>query len=312
MKLSNFQSFSLPLIPLISKTLASTNCQINEGYNFKYENEISEQACDENRNFLLELECEDECSTPEECSETSIQQCVTEKKFAKLFQPRKAIGHNKKVNNDYNWKAIARMIAEVVHSELGLPRKTVVKHLMNYGCHCFNGDLTQPFYSGGRGTPVNELDAICRSHNWCRACTKEFSNSSQGCSNPDHNVYDVEFKSGNDISCSNSFGAINDCGLHFCQCDRQFALDIKNYFVREYLDVSTGIVDYQPDLQFWKNRKNSQVDPVFAADYQAYCKIDGGYSGAKNACCGDLPYSRPYFTGTHECCLGKVVELGKC
>lgn len=160
------------------------------------------------------------------------------------------------------------------------------KMIQNYGCHCF---LQSERLAGGKGSPVDEMDDLCRKLSRCHSCVRQdydYIDTHWG-------KYKYDISTGT-IDCS----ANTDEGkLNHCLCDKEFA---------EGLGAIWDDSSY--NIYYWKNKNN--IAPTF--DPESTCVAKEG-PGTTDACCGTFPERRPYASNMFDCCPdGKVKSIGGC
>lgn len=173
----------------------------------------------------------------------------------------------------------------------GVDRKTMSTMIRNYGCHCFpDGDKA----IGGKGTPVDDKDGICRKLARCHTCA---SMDFAGC-DPDFGKYAFTLNTGgSSIDCSAN---TDPCKLNVCECDKQFAIEMAGIWD-----------DATMDTFYWLNKYNVKLGTV-VFDKPSICTV-AGLGAENNDCCGNYPERRPYSNLAYQCCTdGSVKGLGMC
>ncbi|KAL6094197.1 hypothetical protein STEG23_002722 [Scotinomys teguina] len=91
-----------------------------------------------------------------------------------------------------------------------VPGSHPLKDYNNYGCYCgFRGS----------GTPLDELDTCCQTHDYCYDQVKNLDSCKFLIDNPYTSSYSYSC-SGNEVTCSDNN---NPCEAFICNCDQQAA-----------------------------------------------------------------------------------------
>ncbi|XP_059359337.1 phospholipase A2, minor isoenzyme-like [Carassius carassius] len=96
--------------------------------------------------------------------------------------------------------------------ECTLPGSSPLLNYADYGCYCG---------LGGSGTPVDQLDRCCFTHDACYGTAKTLQSCSSVFDSPYTNTYDYKCdKNTKTIMCLDSN---NDCDMFICKCDKAAA-----------------------------------------------------------------------------------------
>nr|XP_020034635.1 phospholipase A2 [Castor canadensis] len=107
-----------------------------------------------------------------------------------------------------------------------IPGSSPFKEFNNYGCYCG---------LGGSGTPVDDLDRCCQTHDNCYTEAKKLSGCKILLDNPYTNTYSYSC-SGTEITCSSKN---SECEAFICNCDRTAAICFsKAPYIEEHKDLN--------------------------------------------------------------------------
>ncbi|XP_026125816.1 phospholipase A2, minor isoenzyme-like [Carassius auratus] len=96
--------------------------------------------------------------------------------------------------------------------ECTLPGSSPLLNFADYGCYCG---------LGGSGTPVDQLDRCCFTHDACYGKVETLQSCSSVFDSPYTNTYDYKCdKNTKTITCLDSN---NDCNMFICKCDKAAA-----------------------------------------------------------------------------------------
>lgn len=159
-----------------------------------------------------------------------------------------------------------------------------------YGCHCLPG-LTAHDSTAGKGAPQDSIDGTCSHLRQCYLCAnKETDGECDGTTMSyswKFEDFDNDGKA-DEITCTNTPGT---CRWKLCQCDRQFALQLRDHEDSYNEELSIG----QDGTGF---------------DREGQCQAGGGGS-AEKACCGNYQtnFRLIFSPGSQECCDNNTVDV---
>lgn len=167
-----------------------------------------------------------------------------------------------------------------------------------YGCHCIPG---YPIHdsAAGKGAPQDGIDSTCSNLRQCYLCAnnEEKDNQDKECDGVTMS-YSWKFLDNDndgktdDIQCLNQE---NSCRWKLCQCDRQFALELRNH-EEEY---------------------NQEFSEEAGFDREGICTAGPPGPETIRKCCGNYKNNfRLIYNAQHqECCsdsMGDIRPIGEC
>ncbi|XP_057212995.1 phospholipase A2, minor isoenzyme-like [Triplophysa rosa] len=93
-----------------------------------------------------------------------------------------------------------------------LPNSSPLQDFGDYGCFCG---------LGGQGTPVDQLDQCCFTHDHCYGNASNYDSCDSFLDNPYTNIYD--FKCNKNTKTITCLASNNACEMFICQCDKTAA-----------------------------------------------------------------------------------------
>lgn len=160
--------------------------------------------------------------------------------------------------------------------------------ILSYGCWCQLFSSLWTHHSAKKGTPVDHLDAACRSWSKCHECIRmDYSECDPLTDDYGKLAYNTHLDY---ISCQ--FAANEGtCGRSACECDVRLA---------------NSLYEFSYDFQ-QENTEMNYFDPA------QQCKSSGladGQAMMVDQCCGTSPNRFPYFSdnGKRACCNGKTYD----
>jgi len=156
--------------------------------------------------------------------------------------------------------------------------------LLQYGCWCQL--FTQLWHTSNKGTPIDHIDAACRSWSKCVECQVM---DNQKCRGVKDTYGKLAYNSHLDeLSCEYAANP-GSCARTACECDLRLAQSL-----------------YEFSYDFQKSNMASQgFDPT------TQCKASGqgeGQAAVVDQCCGSTPTRFPFYSdnGNRACCNGKT------
>ena len=218
---------------------------------------------------------------------------------------------------------------------LNLMAKNIISFLVsavwNYGCWCsFNEELLH-----GKGEPKNLVDEACKNLTMCARCN--VIDNGEDC-NPVETFYNAPIaKPGEELDVQRHCTRANrrsECRRSVCACETEFAAAIIRIFFESTEKFNP---DYKHSNGFNRELEcKSQTRSLSETSGNVMYSIGGVSSPGRGSrgntydgemkCCGDYPMRKPFFetpvrmccaTGTynpntHDCCDGKINDVGAC
>lgn len=195
-----------------------------------------------------------------------------------------------------------------------------VSHLSNYGCYCMaRQDSTD--IRPNTGQAVDAVDKACKRAHHCYQCAELDNQCRHKNIRYTYNLIENPTFPGNkdlrDIECTNDPSTdyhFDKCGRAICECDRQFALDLKEaitdwnpkfHWNAGNFDVHSGC----PNKKCVGNECNiDRSGPTECCGQSDGFRFPFHSNGGIRKCCG----SKTYNSQLQNCCEGQVVSYGSC
>lgn len=192
--------------------------------------------------------------------------------------------------------------------------------IWNYGCWCYFGDNM----SHGRGIPVNKVDQVCRSLNYCYTCVRmdeseNFKSCAPGTVSYNRPTTLDTQKQSWEIACeSNNDG--DACKINTCKCETQFVKSLIQLFFDGYRfqpQFKHELGEFDPNscgplppqirgLDDDDDDKDNIID-AYGNGNNSWNRQSAKKPQGEKKCCGSYPDRKPYNSAFQGCCTRNSV-----
>jgi len=200
------------------------------------------------------------------------------------------------------------------------PLKASLANLMEYGCWC---NVASAFKKG-RGSPVNELDAVCRNVNLNTQCIAiDGAEEDYVCNSNEIDYYPALRMSTDSGELETQCQLVNSLLYNKNANPKEKACAVRTcvvatYLVSALLEFSTS-VGYSFEEEFihkgrsyiaGRDSNGQDIIKEGTFDFKKKCKaLD--YDDSPKKCCGLYPYRHYYQSDVKECCVSAEGEYGR-
>jgi len=174
--------------------------------------------------------------------------------------------------------------------------KKFIERINSYGCYCWARSEEK---LNGYGTPLDALDASCKTLAQCHTCIK-LDYSEETC-DPYSQKYSAKIRKNNGtitVECTNKLNKREnnngDCKRDLCECDKAFADNFASNFAV-----------FNPEN--WKLVENGIYDEKCEKPAPSASRL---VSGPSDECCGEYPTRKPFLSLNNQCVDGQITSIG--